>query len=121
MIARSNEAKALGIKMGVPAYQIKNEFERYGIGGFSSNYTLYGDMSNRVMTMLSSNSPNIEVYSIDECFLDFSGFERYDLKEYGEEIIRTVSKGTGIPVSMGIAPTKTHSKLANKFPKINKG
>ena len=121
VIARSNEAKALGIKMGVPAYQIKNEIERYGIGVFSSNYTLYGDMSNRVMTMLSSYSPNIEVYSIDECFLDFSGFERYDLKEYGEEIIRTVSKGTGIPVSMGIAPTKTLAKVANKFAKKYKG
>ena len=119
--ARSNEAKALGIKMGVPAYQIKNEIERYGIGVFSSNYTLYGDMSNRVMTMLSSYSPNIEVYSIDECFLDFSGFERYDLKEYGEEIVRTVSKGTGIPVSMGIAPTKTLAKVANKFAKKYKG
>ena len=121
MIARSNEAKALGIKMGVPAYQIKNEIERYGIGVFSSNYTLYGDMSNRVMTMLSSYSPNIEVYSIDECFLDFSGFERYNLKEYGEEIVRTVSKGTGIPVSMGIAPTKTLAKVANKFAKKYKG
>lgn len=121
VIARSNEAKALGIKMGVPAYQIKNEIERYGIGVFSSNYTLYGDMSNRVMTMLSSYSPNIEVYSIDECFLDFSGFERYDLKEYGEEIVRTVSKGTGIPVSMGIAPTKTLAKVANKFAKKYKG
>lgn len=121
VIARSNEAKALGIKMGVPAYQIKNEIERYGIGVFSSNYTLYGDMSNRVMTMLSSYSPNIEVYSIDECFLDFSGFERYDLKEYGEEIVRTVSKGTGIPVSMGIAPTKTLAKVANKFSKKYKG
>lgn len=121
VIARSNEAKALGIKMGVPAYQIKNEIERYGIGVFSSNYTLYGDMSNRVMTMLSSYSPNIEVYSIDECFLDFSGFERYDLKKYGEEIVRTVSKGTGIPVSMGIAPTKTLAKVANKFSKKYKG
>lgn len=121
VIARSNEAKALGIKMGVPAYQIKNEIERYGIGVFSSNYTLYGDMSNRVMTMLSSYSPNIEVYSIDECFLDFSGFERYDLKEYGEDIVRTVTKGTGIPVSMGIAPTKTLAKVANKFAKKYKG
>lgn len=121
VIARSNEAKALGIKMGVPAYQIKNEIERYGIGVFSSNYTLYGDMSNRVMTMLSSYSPNIEVYSIDECFLDFSGFERYNMKEYGEEIVRTVSKGTGIPVSMGIAPTKTLAKVANKFAKKYKG
>lgn len=121
VIARSNEAKALGIKMGVPAYQIKNEIERYGIGVFSSNYTLYGDMSNRVMTMLSSYSPNIEVYSIDECFLDFSGFERYDLKEYGENIVRTVTKGTGIPISMGIAPTKTLAKVANKFAKKYKG
>lgn len=121
VIARSNEAKALGIKMGVPAYQIKNEIERYGIGVFSSNYTLYGDMSNRVMTMLSSYSPNIEVYSIDECFLDFSGFERYNLKEYGEDIVRTVSKGTGIPVSIGIAPTKTLAKVANKFAKKYKG
>lgn len=121
VIARSNEAKALGIKMGVPAYQIKNEIERYGIGVFSSNYTLYGDMSNRVMTMLSSYSPNIEVYSIDECFLDFSGFERYDLKEYGEDIVRAVTKGTGIPVSMGIAPTKTLAKVANKFAKKYKG
>lgn len=121
VIARSNEAKALGIKMGVPAYQIKNEIERYGIGVFSSNYTLYGDMSNRVMTMLSSYSPDIEVYSIDECFLDFSDFERYDLKEYGEDIVRTVTKGTGIPVSMGIAPTKTLAKVANKFAKKYKG
>lgn len=121
VIARSNEAKALGIKMGVPAYQIKNEIERYGIGVFSSNYTLYGDMSNRVMTMLSSYSPNVEVYSIDECFLDFSGFGLYDLKEYGEDIVRTVTKGTGIPVSMGIAPTKTLAKVANKFAKKHKG
>ena len=121
VIARSNEAKAIGIKMGIPAYQIKTEIEQYNIGVFSSNYTLYGDMSNRVMTMLSSYSPNIEVYSIDECFLDFSGFERYNLKEYGEDIVRTVTKGTGIPVSMGIAPTKTLAKVANKFAKKHKG
>ena len=106
VIARSNEAKALGIKMGVPAYQIKNEIERYGIGVFSSNYTLYGDMSNRVMTMLSSYSPNIEVYSIDECFLDFSGFERYDLKEYGEDIVRAVSKGNRDSRIDGYCPDK---------------
>lgn len=121
VIARSNEVKALGIKMGVPAYQIKNEIERHGIGVFSSNYTLYGDMSNRVMTLLSSYSPNVEVYSIDECFLNFSGFELYRLKEYGENIVRTVTKGTGIPVSMGIAPTKTLAKVANKFAKKYKG
>ena len=121
VIARSNEAKKIGIKMGVPAYQIRTEIEQYGIGVFSSNYTLYGDMSNRVMTMLSSYSPNVEVYSIDECFLDFSGFERYDLKEYGEDIVRTVTRGTGIPVSIGIAKTKTLAKIANKFAKKYRG
>lgn len=121
VIARSNEAKQIGIKMGVPAYQIQTEIEQYGIGVFSSNYTLYGDMSNRVMSLLSSYSPNIEIYSIDEAFLDLSGFELYNLKEYGENIVQTVTKGTGIPVSMGIAPTKTLAKVANKFAKKYKG
>lgn len=121
VIARSNEAKALGIKMGIPAYQIKDEIERHHIGVFSSNYTLYGDMSNRVMTLLASYSPCVEIYSIDEAFLDLSGFDLFNLKEYGEGIIRTVTKGTGIPISMGIAPTKTLAKVANKFAKRFKG
>lgn len=121
VIARSNEAKLIGIKMGVPAYQIKTEIEQYGIGVFSSNYTLYGDMSNRVMTILSSYSPSIEIYSIDEAFLDFSGFGLFDLKEYGEGIVRAVTKGTGIPISTGIANTKTLAKVANKFAKKYKG
>lgn len=117
VIARSNEAKALGIKMGIPAYQIKNEIEKFGIGVFSSNYTLYGDMSNRVMSMLSQYSPSQEIYSIDESFLDFSGFELFDLKEYGEQMVRRVTKGTGIPISLGVASTKTLAKVANKFAK----
>ena len=121
VIARSNEAKKIGIKMGIPAYQIRTEIEQYNIGVFSSNYTLYGDMSNRVMSMLSSYSPNVEIYSIDECFLDFSGFGLYDLKTYGEGIVQSVTKGTGIPVSMGIALTKTLAKVANKFAKKHKG
>lgn len=121
VIARSNEAKKIGIKMGVPAYQIRTEIEQYNIGVFSSNYTLYGDMSNRVMSMLSSYSPYVEIYSIDECFLDFSGFGLYDLKTYGEGIVQSVTKGTGIPVSMGIALTKTLAKVANKFAKKHKG
>lgn len=121
VIARSNEAKRIGIKMGVPAYQIKTEIEQYGIGVFSSNYTLYGDMSNRVMTILSSYSPSIEIYSIDEAFLDFSGFGLFDLKEYGEGLVRAVTKGTGIPISTGIANTKTLAKVANKFAKKYKG
>lgn len=121
VIARSNEAKKLGIKMGIPAYQIRTEIEQYGIGVFSSNYKLYGDMSNRVMMLLSSFSPDVEVYSIDESFLDFSGFERFDLKVIGENIVRTVTKGTGIPVSVGIANTKTLAKVASKFAKKYKG
>lgn len=121
VIARSNEAKALGIKMGVPAYQIKTEIEQYNIGVFSSNYTLYGDMSNRVMSLLSSYSPNVEIYSIDEAFLDLSGFDLYNLKEYGEGIVRSVTQGTGIPISIGIGSTKTLAKVANKFAKKHKG
>lgn len=121
VIARSNEAKQIGIKMGVPAYQIKNEIEQYGIGVFSSNYQLYGDMSNRVMSMLSGYSHNIEIYSIDEAFLDFCGFGLYNLKEYGEEIVQSVTKGTGISISIGMADTKTLAKVANKFAKKFKG
>lgn len=117
VIARSNEVKKLGIKMGVPAYQIKTEIEQYGIGVFSSNYSLYGDMSSRVMSILSSFVENMEVYSIDEAFLDLTGFEHFDLKEYGQKIVNTTTKGTGIPVSLGIAPTKTLAKVANKFAK----
>lgn len=117
VIARSNEVKKLGIKMGVPAYQIKEEIKKYGIAVFSSNYTLYGDMSNRVMSILSSYVEEVEIYSIDEAFLSFDGFDRYNLNDYGQEIIRAVSKGTGIPVSLGIAPTKTLAKVANKFAK----
>lgn len=118
VIARSNEVKKLGIKMGIPAYQIKTEIEQYGIGVFSSNYSLYGDMSSRVMSILSSFVENLEVYSIDEAFLDFSGFERYDLNDYGKKIVKTTTKGTGIPISLGIGPTKTLAKVANKFAKM---
>lgn len=119
VIARSNEAKKLGIKMGVPAYQIKEEVRKYGIKVFSSNYTLYGDMSNRVMTILSSFTPNVEIYSIDEAFLDMTGFDQ--LREYGKHIVDTTTLWTGIPVSMGMAPTKTLAKIANKFAKKYKG
>lgn len=115
VISRSNEAKILGIDMGVPYYQIKESIQKYNITVFSSNYTLYGDMSNRVMTILSSFSPNIEIYSIDEAFLDMSGFNL--LPEYGKHVVDTVTKWTGIPVSMGMASTKTLAKVANKFAK----
>lgn len=115
VIARSNEAKLLGIKMGVPAYQIKELVNTHGVTVFSSNYTLYGDMSGRVMLMLTELAPEIEVYSIDEAFLNLEGIQ--DLQTLGSEIVREVTRGTGIPVSAGIAPTKTLAKVANKFAK----
>lgn len=117
VVARSNEAKRLGIKMGIPAYQIEDDIVRYGINVFSSNYTLYGDMSARVMFTLQRFAPEIEIYSIDEAFMNFSGMERFDLKEYGRQITDTVLRHTGMPVSMGIAETKTLAKVANKFAK----
>jgi len=119
VIARSNEAKAIGIKMGVPAFEIKKEIEKYQIKVFSSNYTLYGDMSQRVMASLNQFAPEIEIYSIDEVFLDFKGFEYFDLYEYGKQIVKTITKNTGIPISTGIAQTKTLAKVANKIAKKN--
>ncbi len=115
VIARSNEAKVLGIKMGVPAYQIKDLVKKHDVAVFSSNYVLYGDMSGRVMSMLAELAPEIEVYSIDEAFLNLEGIQ--DLQTLGSKIVRQVTRGTGIPVSTGIAPTKTLAKVANKFAK----
>lgn len=117
VIARSNEAKALGIPMGAPAFEYKKLFEDNNVFVFSSNYALYGDMSSRVMNILSTFSPDIEVYSIDEAFLKFQGFEKFDLQEYGITIQRKVTKGTGIPISVGFAPTKALAKVANKIAK----
>lgn len=115
VIARSNEAKAIGIKMGAPAFQIKDEVLKYDISVFSSNYTLYGDMSGRVMSILTDQVPEIEVYSIDEAFITLDGIN--DLQTLGAKIIDKIIRGTGIPVSLGIASTKTLAKLANKFAK----
>lgn len=117
VIARSNEAKALGVPMGAPAFEFKEMFRKNNIQVFSSNYALYGDMSSRVMDLLSTFSPEIEIYSIDEAFLKFSGFEHYDLNEMGLQMISKVGKGTGIPISVGIAPTKALAKLANRIAK----
>jgi DNA polymerase V len=118
VVALSAEAKRLGIRRGVPFYQIQRQIEEQGVAAFSSNYTLYGDMSARVMTLLGRYVPEIEIYSIDEAFLNFDGFEEhFDLKSYGEEMVRTVKRNTGLPVSLGIAPTKTLAKMASKFAK----
>lgn len=121
VVARSNEAKALGIPMGEPVFKLTRLIEQHGIAVFSSNYSLYGDMSHRVMSILSQFVEDMEIYSIDEAFLSLKGFENYNLEEYGRNIVRTVTRGTGIPVSMGIAPTKTLAKVASKFAKKYKG
>ncbi len=125
IIARSNEAKELGIPMGAPAHEIADKIKEYNINVFSANFALYGDMSRRVMTILEDYSPNSEIYSIDEIFLKLSGFENYDLQAYGEEMHTKVHKWTGVPISVGIAPTKALAKVANriakKFPQKTKG
>ena len=121
VVARSNEAKALGIPMGEPVFKLKPLLEKYNIAIFSSNYALYGDMSRRVMSMLHDFIQEMEVYSIDECFLSLHGFQNYNLRDYGKNIINSITKGTGIPVSMGIAETKTLAKVASKYAKKYNG
>lgn len=117
VIARSNEAKALGIPMGAPAFEYAKTFENQKVNVFSSNYALYGDMSSRVMNLLSEFTPEVEIYSIDEAFLKFIGFELFSLQDIGETMRHRVTKGTGIPISIGFAPTKALSKVANKIAK----
>ena len=117
VIARSNEAKALGIPMGAPAFKFRSEFKKHNIKVFSSNYPLYGDMSHRVMKILEKYTPNIEIYSIDEAFLKFEGFEYFDLMETGLKMRKQVRQWTGIPISVGIAPSKALAKIANKIAK----
>src|SRR5690554_1299895 len=117
VIARSNEAKALGIPMGAPAFEYKKLFEQNNVHVFSSNYALYGDMSSRVMNMLADFTPDIEIYSIDEAFLYFNGFNLFDLQQIGEEMRYKITKGTGIPISIGFAPTKALAKVANRIAK----
>jgi DNA polymerase V len=112
-VARSNEVKALGVPMGAPWFKFKDLAKQHGIIAYSSNYALYADMSNRVMSILRQFSPNQEVYSIDECFLDLTGFARRDLVVYGQEIRKRILQWTGLPVCVGIAATKTLAKLAN--------
>ncbi len=117
VIARSNEAKALGVPMGAVAYQYEKFFLDNGISVFSANFALYGDMSNRVMTLLQEYTPELEIYSIDEAFLKLVGFEYFDLKQYGFDIQKRVRTWTGIPVCIGIAPTKALAKVANRIAK----
>ncbi len=131
VVARSNEAKALGIGMGVPAFEIEEIIRKNGVEVFSSNYALYADMSSRVMETLSAFTPDIEVYSIDEAFLNLAGFNGLGhpcrdcppqdafrhLTDYGRKIRRTVKQWTGMPVTVGMARTKTLAKIANRVAK----
>lgn len=124
-IARSNEAKALGIKMGEPFFKIRDKVARYNIAVFSGNMALYGDMSQRVRWVLSDFAPSIEIYSIDEAFLDLRGVKDVDFDAYAKKISAKCWKYTSIPVSVGIAPTKTLAKIASKlckqYPKLRGG
>jgi DNA polymerase V len=118
VVARSNEAKALGIPMGAPAFEYEALFKVNNVNVFSSNYELYGDISSRVMSTLSTYTPNIEIYSIDEAFLKFGGFEKhFDLTDSALKMVHEVKQNTKIPISVGIAPTKALAKVANKIAK----
>ena len=124
-VARSNEAKALGIKMGDPYFKIRDIVERNGVAVFSGNFPLYGDMSRRVQEVLRGFAPSVEQYSIDEAFLDLSGMDHIDFDAYAKRISATCLKWTAIPVSVGIAPTKTLAKIASKlckqYPRLRGG
>tara|TARA_Y100001970_G_C14253993_1_gene873794 strand:+ start:37 stop:1317 length:1281 start_codon:yes stop_codon:yes gene_type:complete len=120
IISRSNEAKSLGIKMGEPYFKAKDIITKNNVQVFSSNYSLYGDLSRRVMRTLKRFNSDIEVYSIDEAFMDLSNFSDREVEEVGKEIRNTVLKWTGIPTSIGIAKTKTLSKIANHIAKKKK-
>jgi DNA polymerase V len=123
LISRSSEAKALGLKMGDPYFQVKEVLQQHNVAVFSSNYALYGDMSRRVMYHLGQVAPAVEIYSIDEAFLDLTGMETYlgSLDAYAQKVRVGVKERTGIPTCVGIAPTKTLAKLANHIAKKNTG
>lgn len=117
-VARSNEAKALGIGMAEPYFKVRHFVDSHGLVALSSNYRLYGDMSARVMSILADHAPGAEVYSIDESFLDLGGMDCVgDMTAWCRELRETVRRWTGIPVSIGVAPTKTLAKLANRLAK----
>ena len=117
VVSRSNEVKALGIKMGVPLYQIRDLVEKHHIACFSSNFSLYGDLSARVMSLLRNHTTRFEQYSIDEGFITLDHVPPAERKTYCENLVREIYQGTGIPVSMGIAPSKTLCKVASKYAK----
>lgn len=120
-VAMSQEAKDLGITRGVPIFQVRHLINSHNVEVLSCNFPLYGDMSRRVMSIVAEMSPAIEVYSIDEAFFTIEGESAAELQEKGVNIVRTILKSTGIPTSVGIAPTKTLAKVASRFAKRYKG
>ncbi len=120
IVALSHEAKTLGVKMGTPIFQCQDLVKKHKIAVYSSNYTLYGDMSARVMQILSEFAPEIEIYSIDEAFLNLKGFDVLDLTPYGHHMRQTIYQYTGLPVTVGIGATKVLAKLANRLAKKQK-
>jgi DNA polymerase V len=119
VVARSAEVKALGVEMGIPWFKLKGFAKQHGIIALSSNYPLYADMSNRIMSLLSTYSPHQEVYSIDECFLDLTGYTQINLTDYAQTMRVQIAQYLGLPVCVGIASTKTLAKLANHIAKKN--
>lgn len=117
VISRSNEAKEVGVPMGAPEFKIRELLKEKNVKVFSSNYPLYGDLSNRVMKTLEAFTPNLEIYSIDEAFLNFDGMSISDYHDYGIQMKKRVQKWVGIPVCVGFAPTKALSKVANRIAK----
>ena len=121
VVARSNESKAMGIKMGVPFYQVRHYVDSGRLTACSSNYSLYGDISNRVMSILADTVPKIEIYSIDEAFLHLGGIPQEKVPQMCRDLVRKIRKWVGVPVSIGVAPTKTLAKIASHFAKTYKG
>ncbi len=121
VVARSNEARALGIPMGAPVFKYRQLFQEQGIVRFSANFELYGDISERITRLLTGVTPRTEVYSVDESFLDLSQLELADYEQWGNELRRRLLREVGIPVSIGISATKTLSKLASEHAKRDEG
>ena len=121
VVARSNEAKALGIKAGMPYFQLQQQYSNNEIAVFSSNYELYGELTARVVSIIRQEAPAYFRYSIDECFVYWNNFDGVDLKTWGENLHKKIKKWVGMPVSIGLAPTKTLAKMASHFAKKYKG
>ena len=121
IVARSNEAKKLGIKAGLPYFKLQEQFPDQKIAVFSSNYELYGELTGRVVEIIRQEAPQYFRYSIDECFVYLDGMERIDLKQWGENLHKRIKKSVGVPVSIGLAPNKTLAKMASHFAKKHSG